>query len=481
MAPGETALPPIVATWICCIGIAGLFWLDRSRRDHTSVALWIPQVWFLLACSRPLSGWLNMSAPGSDTTGLASQISDGSATDRAVGALLIFLGLVVLFNRGRKVAKSLRDSWPIMLFFAFCLASVLWSDFPGVAFKRLIRDIGDWVMVLIIWTDPLPISALMRLLKRLTFTLIPLSIVFAKYYPFGRNYSYWSGGTEYTGVTGDKNALGAICLLFGIASVWQVLMLLKERPRSEYGRKMFAQLAILAMIAYLLKLADSVTSLSCLFIAIFALLALRIRMVTRRPVMVHLLVLSLIAVPGCVALLGAMPGALQAMGRDSSLTDRTLIWSAVLRLVPNHWVGAGYGSFWIGPRLDDIIKNVTHVWIPNQAHDGYLEIYANLGLLGVGLLGFVITWGYSRIIRAWRQRLPASDLMLAYFLIGVVSNISEAAFFREMIPVWLFFTIAVSMPPIQGVTVHEGKPASRVSRSLNIGYWGADSRSASSA
>jgi exopolysaccharide production protein ExoQ len=160
-------------------------------------------------------------------------------------------------------------------------------------------------------------------------------------------------------------------------------------------------------------------------------------------------VLAVVTIPVCITLLGASPGALQALGRDSTLTDRTLIWTWVLKLVPSKLVGAGYGSFWLGHRLDLMVENVTHTWVPYQAHNGYLDIYANLGWLGVGLLGVVIAYGYLRIIRLWRGRHPAGDLMLAFFVVGVVSNITEASFFRNMFPIWLVFMLAITVPRVK--------------------------------
>jgi exopolysaccharide production protein ExoQ len=305
-------------------------------------------------------------------------------------------------------------------------------------------------MVLIIWTDQQPIAALTRLLAITSYTLIPLSILLIKYYSFGRGYDFWTGETVYNGVATDKNALGAICVLLGVASVWHLLNLYgRTRHITHRKQRIVVNVVILAMVVFLLGQANSVTSLSCAGLVTFALLVLRCRVFARKRFLVHLLVFLIIFIPVLITLLGAFPGALQEMGRNATLTERTLIWSWVIKLVPNQWVGSGYGSFWLGHRLEMMINNVTHIWIPNQAHNGYLEVFANLGWIGVGLLGLVLFWGYFRIIDAWRRKGPASDLMLAYFLIGVISNISEASFFRNLVPVWLFFMIAITVPLIE--------------------------------
>lgn len=207
-----------VATFLCCAGILGLLWLDREPKVRTSQAMWIVQVWFFLACSRPVARWLGIGDVEGSVTAV---LSEGSPVDRVVWTGLLLLGLIVLLNRRKQVARSLRQNWPILLFFAYCLMSLLWSDFPMVAFKRWIKGIGDLVMVLIVWTDSHPFDALKRLLARSAYTLIPLSILLIKYYPgLGRVYGIFFGEVGYTGVAGGKNELGAICMLFGIASTW---------------------------------------------------------------------------------------------------------------------------------------------------------------------------------------------------------------------------------------------------------------------
>ena len=434
-----------LATVLCLVGILGLLWLDREPAVRISPAMWIVQVWFLLACSRPIARWLGLEdAQGSVTEVLA----EGSPIDRLVGAGLLVLGLIVLLNRRKEVAASLRKNWPILLFFAYCLVSLLWSDFPLVAFKRWIRGVGDLVVVLIVWTDPHPFDAFRRLLARSAYFLIPLSILLIKYYPnLGRVYGLFLGEVGYTGVAGGKNELGAICMLFGAATIWRTLDLFSTQRQVVYRlRSLVVQFTVMGMVVWLFRMADSMTSLSCFLLAAGALLCMRLKAFTRKRFVVHALALIAILVPASVALLGASPTLLKALGRNPSLTDRTIIWAEVIRLVPNQWVGSGYQSFWLGPRLETMIANITHWWVPNQAHNGYLEIFANLGWIGVGLLALVIVWGYFRVIRACRRNASVTHLLLAYFLVGVVSNITEASFFRMAMPVWLFFMLAIMAP-----------------------------------
>ena len=68
-------------------------------------------------------------------------------------SFLLIAGLIVLAHRIQRVAPLLRNMLPILLFFSYCAISVLWAEYPLVAFKHWNKGIGDVVMVLVVLTD----------------------------------------------------------------------------------------------------------------------------------------------------------------------------------------------------------------------------------------------------------------------------------------------------------------------------------------
>ena len=108
------------------------------------------------------------------------------------------------------------------------------------------------------------------------------------------------------------------------------------------------------------------------------------------------------------------------------------------------WVGTGFESFWLGDRAKALWEN--HWWHPNEAHNGYLEVFLNLGWVGVALLGFVMAWGYRNVVRSLRLSPELSRLRLAYFIVAVLYNMTEAGF-KVMHPVWITFVLAIIATP----------------------------------
>lgn len=415
-----------------------LFRLDRGQVP-VSKAIWIPYAWLLICCSRPVGAWLGLTGPGNIT----DEYIDGSPVDRAVLTVLLALALFVFSKRKRQSLAILRANPILLIYFAYCLISLLWSDYPFVVFKRWIRSVGDIVMILVILTEPNPVDALKRILARLGFILIPLSILFIRFYPeLGRAYSR-GGAPEWTGVGTDKNALGMICMLFGASLLWRGISTYKDRGAKNRKREFWAIGVVFAMILYLVFVVNSQTALACFLMADVLIILTSFGPTFRRPAVVSLVVAAMLAISFCVLFLGIGGGALTAIGRDASLTGRTEVWKTVLPYAKNAWVGAGYENFWIGERMLLFTRLLGGL---NQAHNGYIEIYLNLGWVGLILLSGIIVLGYRNIMKGLRSSPEISRLKLAFFFICLVYNFTEATF-KMQAPVWILFLWAVMVVP----------------------------------
>jgi exopolysaccharide production protein ExoQ len=429
-----------VATIVYAVAIMALFVLDRDRRMRVSMALWIPVAWVSIGSSRMVSQWFGMSVTESP-----DQYLDGSPLDRLILTGLLAAGLIVLLSRGTRIGTFLRANGPILLFFLYGAASVLWSDYPDVAFKRWTKAFGDLVMVMVVLTDPEPVAAVKQLLKRVGFLLIPLSILLIKYYPeLGRLYNRWTWVPYYSGVALEKNSLGFICLIFGLASLWLFLDMVHHGEPRHRTRPLIAHGTILAMTAWLFAKADSATSLACFFVGGVLIVLSGWRSLALGPTAVNILAGGMVSV--CLLGVFVTPdvGLVQAMGRNETLTGRTELWDELVRMPGDPLFGTGFESFWLGERAKTLWKR--HWWHPNEAHNGYLETYLNLGLTGVVLLGFLIIWGYRNAVDAVPWDAELGPIRLAFVVVAVLYNLTEAAF-KEMHPVWITFLLAAAVAP----------------------------------
>ena len=191
------------------------------------------------------------------------------------------------------------DNWPIILYFCYGLISVIWSDYPDVSLKRWIKATGDIVMALIVVTDAQPVVALRRLFSRVGFILLPLSLLFIKYYPYlGRKYNAWTGEQSNTGVTTDKNLLGVTTYVLTLGALWQVIRLWRESSLPNRSRQLVAQCTMLGFGIWILFTSNSATSLSCFMLAAFIMLVTGLPRIRGRPAAVHAMVLTLVLLGG---------------------------------------------------------------------------------------------------------------------------------------------------------------------------------------
>jgi len=126
-------------------------------------------------------------------------------------------------------------------------------------------------------------------------------------------------------------------------------------------------------------------------------------------------------------------------------------------------VGAGFETFWLGKRLEKM-WSLFPVFKPNEAHDGYIEVYLNLGWAGLALIGLILVNGYFRAVATFRRNRGLGGLMLAFVAAATIYSVTEAGF-RMLDPIWIFLLLAIAAG-------HAGNQASLKSKKLAGGKAG---------
>jgi O-antigen ligase len=93
----------------------------------------------------------------------------------------------------------------------------------------------------------------------------------------------------------------------------------------------------------------------------------------------------------------------------------------------------------------------------NEAHNGYLETYLNLGVVGLAFIAGLMVIGYRNVLRLLDRDPEAGRLRLGYLVIAVIYNFTEAAI-RTSDLVWIGFILAIFVLP--------RRPLARVSATI---------------
>ena len=136
------------------------------------------------------------------------------------------------------------------------------------------------------------------------------------------------------------------------------------------------------------------------------------------------------------------------IGKDDTLTGRTLIWTFAMDGIRQRpWLGHGYAVFW----RQSLVGQIMPVGLAaTHAHDGYLDVLLDCGIVGMVLVGLMLLL-YSRntLRRLFNQAEALSDFTRFAFMflcIFVTMNLTESNLLREHTVLWLpFVSIYVAM------------------------------------
>jgi len=439
---------------------------DIKERRSVSSALWIPFLWIADCATKPIDLWISPHQATAFSQRIAwenrvtnIEIFQSNPLERVFFLLLMGAGLWVLNKRRKNYSFSFKDNIGVILFFAYALVSVSWSDYQGPAIKRWIRLVGDLVMVLIILTEVKPAEALDQILRRFAILFIPLSIIFIKYNEtVGRIYTTY-GRQMWVGVTGHKNQLGQLCAVCGIVLLRR---LLKQWPKIG-----ILDAFLFGLTTYLIIGAESQTAVLVFFVGalIVGLQAFSkgdMKKVHRLIIMAFVFVLVLQAVLIAVVNTSIMDLVFSSTGRDSSLTGRVPLWQELISIGSRRPIlGSGYASFW-SSRLVYELWDKVH-WTPVSSHNGYIDIFMNLGLIGVALLMFFLIKTYQNISRSIETEKDFGSLGFVFFIVILLQNLAESTLSIANSFLWILLltsAVGVKSKLQNGQDGPEGGPSS---------------------
>jgi O-antigen ligase len=337
------------------------------------------------------------------------------------------------------------------------LVSILWSDFPYVSLKRWVKTAGTAIMALVVLSEAEPYDAMLAVLRRTVYCVISFSILLAKYYPsLGVSFRLTSGAPTYLGVTVSKNALGEVCMLAVFLCLWSLVARRDNPDGAKAVRGQTVSEFILMLLAFFLIKGPSgygatqaTYSATCVTLLLVGLgLFFLMRQFRNRLAQLGVWAVFILIGGGVVTLalflLDTSPMAIAArlLGRSDTLTGRSdLIWDTLLPIAWQHPVlGLGYGAFWITP-VPGLILNV------NEAHNGYLDVFIELGGVGLILVALVVGMYFRKARHELEENFHWGAFRMAYLAMFLLHNWTETTLLRSREIMWnLFVLFAVVYP-----------------------------------
>ncbi|KAA3614008.1 MAG: O-antigen ligase family protein [Calditrichaeota bacterium] len=358
----------------------------------------------------------------------------GDVNKRIIFSVAFLIAGLGLLKRRGAFSHFLSENKILVILVVYSLLTVLWASSPTVAFKRWVQFAG---FLAVIWCALLPPDSPKKILLILR-SLFSVAVLYSAFVSiFLPEISVDLATGAWRGIFSHKNILGQVTAISLI--LWLPALSDSQTLRSKF----WGLINVIAAFALLLK-SDSKTAL-VIILFIFSWWAI-LKFPFRREIKMLLVPLPLFLFLFWVINLqsaGFDEMVFSSLQRDNSFTGRTVLWQTFIQNIGEHsFIGTGYNSFWISTNENAhrLIQQLG--WDPGQAHNGYLDVLNELGIVGgIIFLIFIL----QTLYRTRRYQLINKELGAVFFFIilsQLFYNYLETSFCRSSSLGWLIVLVA---------------------------------------
>ena len=361
---------------------------------------------------------------------------DGSLLDQVMFGLLYGCVLLAFLLRGTGRIRFAASDIALWTLVALAVISTAWSVDPELSLRRSLALVGTTIVGYFFATS-LDLRGQVRVLASIMSVSAFVNFGLGLLLPIvGRDeFGNW------TGMLTQKNELGRMMALTAILAI--VTTAGSSKATRLYFRFVFA-IAVVTLV-----LTNSATSMVALATLLFLYWLLRSAVL---PSSTFVAITSLALCTSVLAstwLLYNFEQATSALGRDTSLTGRTELWQLSLRMVEAQPVlGYGYNGFWLGlSGPSQAIQSRLHFFAVH-AHNGFIDLALELGLIGLALYIFVLVVALTRAF--WLQiAAPRAENAWPFLLLAFVTliNFTENVIMTRNSILWVAFVAVVATLP----------------------------------
>jgi O-antigen ligase len=337
--------------------------------------------------------------------------------------LVIFVIALVIVIRARGRWRLTGLPFPLLAFLLLAVLSIIWSDYRqwtvAAAFLSIVTALGA-LSLAVTFTLPQILRLLGHALRiilagSILFELVVSAIVRHPFTPWWTNYAgqkihpaeYWSRdlllkGDRIQGIMGNSDLLGFVALLGVIVFALEFASRSMKRGWSGFW-------IVVALVDIALTRSATVTVAAAIVAVAAVVLVLLRRAQTLRERRTVSLVAILVLGVGIVSAVVFRAPLLRLLNKDSTLTGRTNIWHEVIVLASQRpVVGWGWISYWV-PGLAPFDKPAFRIGGIQylQAHDAWLDLWLQLGVIGVVVFAAL---ALGALMRSWMMAVDRPQL-----------------------------------------------------------------------
>jgi O-antigen ligase len=340
------------------------------------------------------------------TAGGASSV--GNLKMQATSGFIYLSTFFLVLCRIEKFLYFSQKNLLILLFLLIPIFSIFWSIAPDVTARRAVALVGTSVFAMYL-AFAMSADRILRILAAVYALTAVVSLILAVGLPTYGTHQFGEYVGVWRGLYAQKNEFGATMAMGAI-----VLFLCPTRSAKE---RLLVRMAIVLCL-FLMVMSESRAAwiaFSCVCLAAFA--VKRIGGAGAKTSVKVFILLLFSAIIGGAIIQNATP-LLELIGKESTLNGRTDVWSLALdRAADRPLLGYGYRAYWIDGNKDRLQSYEGWSDHINHGHNTYLDLFVELGCLGIFAFALVVISLFFRIIRRVRK---SSD----YLTLWAVCSIS---------------------------------------------------------
>jgi O-antigen ligase len=352
---------------------------------------------------------------------------------------LFFLLLLARWQRTIYTAKKDLFIW-ILLTLAVC--SFLWSSFPTDTIRN---SIVAWqtASVGLYLASCYTTKQQLQLMGWTFGIIVVLNFIYTLLFPeLGIDTEEHIGAWQ--GIYSHKNVLSQMITLSSLVFLFLSMILRRYRYLAWGG--LFLSVA-------LLLLSTSKTAL-IVFLSLVVILQIyrALRWRNTKAILV-LTIMSLTVVSVIIVLIGNAEVIVSSMGKDISLSGRTGIWTGVWEQIQQKpLLGYGRSAFWHEDgNMSALVGSYVGLnYLAPHSHNGFLDLTADLGIIGLVLFLLSFIFAFNRAFNRARLNSAPEDLWhIMYLSFFFLYNLTESSLMVHNSALWaVYVAVVLSINPI---------------------------------
>jgi exopolysaccharide production protein ExoQ len=372
--------------------------------------------------------------------------TDGSLVMQLSWSLIYLIVLLRAVPMRRKIVQAVKANKALLLLVLVAILSSVWSEDPGLTLRRSVAVFASTLFGLD-FAVRYRIGEQVRLFGIALGVAISISVLveifFHGFVPTVDN----AYPDAWNGIFAQKNDFARFVVLAGI------LVLMRTRTGTW---NLVVKSSTVGFSAVLIFLCHSKTAL-VVFVAMLVLLRVfRLRRRGSRALTAG--IAAVLIVSALLSVIVDMDTMAEFLGRDATLTGRTTIWSLALESVAERPVlGYGYSAFWnVSPEAHRI-STILH-WDVPHAHNGFIDLTLQLGLVGLAIFGLVYAVAAYRAL-AFAHGDPEQEALwpLSYLAFILLYQVTESTVFVGNTILWMVYvstacSVSLALPAVPAIS-----------------------------